>query len=193
MANFIIQNKLGKVSVLGHSMGGKAAMQFALTNPALLENLIVADIAPVSYADREHAGLIQSMQGLSLENITSRKAADLALSDTVSHPGVRAFLLQNLVFNDADNLWQWRLNLAVLLSYLANIMAFPRVESPCSAPSLFVYGKSSNYVTEENKTVIAKHFPASHLAEIENAGHWLHAEQPTAFYSTCTDFLAKST
>lgn len=168
--------------VLGHSMGGKAAMMLALTRPDLVRRLIVADIAPVSY-DHTQSHNIEAMRRVDPEATSSRSeaAAQLALGD----PGVEAFLLQSLDLKDK----RWRLNLDVLEKDMDKILSFPKVSGQFDGPTLFLSGGASDYVTRDQRGQIKALFPHARFAKIPGAGHWLHAEKPQEFVAAVSAYL----
>ncbi|MDD8021621.1 MAG: alpha/beta fold hydrolase [Paracoccaceae bacterium] len=179
----------GRADVLGHSMGGKAAMMLALTHPDLVRRLVVADMAPVAYDHgHSHAGFIDAMQKLDLTGVTLRSEADRRLAARIPSEQVRAFLLQSLDLK-ADPP-RWKLNLDVLESHLAEILDWPATPGQFDGPALFVHGAQSDYVKPEYRPAILAQFPAAEFAAIEGAGHWLHAERPREFESVVADFIA---
>ena len=170
------------MDVLGHSMGGKAAMVLALTRPELVNRLLVADIAPVAY-DHSHHDLVAAMQALDLSALSTRAEADAALAVSVSDPGVRAFLLQSLDLR-ADPP-RWRLNLSVLDREMDKITGWPdAVKGRYDGPALFLGGGKSDYIVPEHRPAIKALFPDAKFAKIPDAGHWMHAEAPRAFEQT---------
>ncbi|MFN0116528.1 MAG: alpha/beta fold hydrolase [Paracoccaceae bacterium] len=171
--------------VLGHSMGGKAAMVLALTRPDLVGRLIVADIAPVAYA-HSHAGLIRAMQGLDLAGVTRRSEADRRLAATVPDPATRAFLLQSLDL--ASDPPRWRLNLPVLLGEMHRITGWPAVSGRFESPALFLSGERSDYVRPEHRDPILALFPQARFEVLAGAGHWLHADRPREFEAAVRAF-----
>lgn len=168
----------GALDVLGHSMGGKAAMMLALTEPALVGRLLVADIAPVSYTHSQ-SHLIAAMRGLDLDKIDTRGSADAALAGEVEDASVRAFLLQSLDLRSDPP--RWRLNLDVLEREMDKITGWPEVMDTFTGPALFLSGARSDYVRPEHRPVIKSLFPEAKFAKIPDAGHWLHAEAPRPF------------
>lgn len=176
----------GQADVLGHSMGGKAAMQLALTRPAMVRRLIVADIAPVAYGHSMNH-LIQAMQGLELTGISLRSEADRRLTDAVPDPGVRAFLLQSLDLKSSPP--RWKLNLDVLAAEMGRITGWPGTPGRFDGPALFVSGATSDYVKRADHAGILEQFPKAEFVEIDGAGHWLHAERPREFESAVRAFL----
>ena len=178
-----------RYALLGHSMGGKAAMVAALRHPGEVERLVVVDIAPVPYPPH-HLGLVRAMRGLDLSRITHRGEADGRLAGAVPDTAERAFLLQNLMFEDGRA--RWRLNLAAIERDLPALVGFPGITDGTTypGPALFVAGTGSDYVLPENEPAIRRLFPKADIRRIANAGHWLHAEQPDAFVATVEPFLA---
>jgi esterase len=176
-------------ALLGHSMGGKVAMMAGLRNPDEVERLVVIDIAPVPYPAR-HLGDVQAMRNLDVSVVTRRSEADARLAAAVPDPAERGFLLQNLLFENGNA--RWRLNLAAIERAMPALVGFPRIEPDrvYPGPALFVAGGRSDYVRPEHEPAIRRLFPAAEIRRIENAGHWLHAEQPHAFAATVEPFLA---
>ncbi|MEM1344168.1 MAG: alpha/beta fold hydrolase [Pseudomonadota bacterium] len=178
----------GRAAVLGHSMGGKAAMELATVYPERVADLIVADIAPVEYT-HTHAGYIAAMQGLDLGALTRRSEADALLAEAIPDKPVRQFLLQNLAFE--GGVARWRLNLAALGAGMATLIGFPAFETRYQGRALFLYGSASDYVAPWTHSAIHTRFPEARIEAIEGAGHWLHAERPEAFAKAVLDWLAK--
>ena len=174
----------GRADVLGHSMGGKAAMRLALTRPDLVERLVVADIAPVAYGHSQQH-LIDAMRAVTPAAGMTRGAADRALAARVDEPGVRAFLLQSL--DRAEG--RWVLNLDALEAGMAGILGWPETDARFEGPVLVVAGGASDYVRPEHRETIRALFPAARVATLPGAGHWLHAEAPEAFVETVRLFL----
>ncbi|GMG82288.1 alpha/beta fold hydrolase [Paralimibaculum aggregatum] len=176
----------GRAAVLGHSMGGKAAMMLALTRPELVDRLVVADIAPVTYP-HSHGGYVAAMQALDLSAIARRADADPLLAPAVPEPGLRGFLLQNLVVEEGRA--RWRINLAVLDARMDALTGFPDTQASYAGPALFLYGTASDYVTPGSHAAIRARFPRAELQGMEGAAHWLHAERPEAFRAAVTGWL----
>lgn len=176
----------GEMDVLGHSMGGKAAMALALTEPERVRRLVVADIAPVAYSHSQ-IGYVEAMRGLDLSGITRRAQADAALAAAVPEPAVRAFLLQSLMLEEGRA--EWKLNLDALGAEMPRIMDFPAFETPFTGPTLFLTGGRSDYVRPEHRERILALFPAAEHEALAGAGHWLHADAPNAFIDAVEGFL----
>lgn len=172
------------MDVLGHSMGGKAAMMLALRHPEQVSKLVVADIAPVAYSHTQ-ASMIDAMRAIDLSLIETRGDADRQMQANVSEAGVRAFLLQSLDVKGR----KWRLNLNVLEAEMEKIKGFPDETGRFDGPALFLSGADSDYVQRAHQDRIRELFPASRFAKIPDAGHWLHAENPRAFEAALVAFL----
>lgn len=171
---------LARVRLLGHSMGGKAAMALALTAPERLSHLVVADIAPVAYPPALET-YIEAMRAVDLARVDRRDQADAALAPAVPEPGIRSFLLQNL--ERREGRFAWRLNLEALARAMPAIRGFPDLSTaePFQAPCCFIRGARSDYVRDEHLPLIRALFPTATLRTVEGAGHWVHAEQPQGF------------
>ena len=169
--------------VLGHSMGGKAAMVLALTQPSLVNRLIVADIAPVTYTHSQN-GPITAMRQVDLAHVTNRAEAKMQLGPL--DPGVDDFLLQSLDLKER----RWRLNLDVLSAEMDKIIGFPEVTGAFDGPTLFLSGGNSPYVQPDARPIIKTLFPAARFAKIPGAGHWVHAEKPREFEAAVNAFLS---
>jgi esterase len=188
VARLIDAQGLQRPAIMGHSMGGKVAMTLALTQPQKLGRLVVVDIAPVSYPDRMSA-YAHAMQQVDLAHAVTRSAIRNALLGPVGDDGVTAFLMQNLV--DHDGRFDWRVNLAAILHEMPVITGFPdelaalRFDGPCSA----IAGAQSSYITPPQPGVFAPMFPGMQVQVIEDAGHWVHADQPEAFFRSAAGAL----
>lgn len=181
-----VLEEIGPADVLGHSMGGKAAMVLALTRPDLVKRLIVADIAPVAYSHTQ-LPFIHAMRAVDLDRVEKRSDA-LAMLEAagVDDPSLRSFFTQSLDLKDKN----WRLNLDVLEAEMPKIMGFPEdVDGTFEAPALFLSGATSDYVLPEHRSRIRALFPKAGFVKISDAGHWLHAEKPTEFIATCRAWM----
>ena len=177
-----------RAHLLGHSMGGKAAMMAALKYPKLLESLTVADIAPVAYGHEYHRE-IAAMQRVGLEGVTRRAQADQILKTSIPQAAMRAFLLQNLSLSEGSA--RWKPNLKVLDASMADITGWPKppADARYAGPTLFVRGGDSDYVQSSHEPDIKALFPKVEFEKIAEAGHWLHAERPKKFYEVVDNFL----
>lgn len=177
-----------RAAVLGHSMGGKVAMAFALAYPGRVDRLVVADIAPVRYRPALR-GYVAAMQALSLRAGLTRRDADAHLAATIPEPGIRAFLLQSLRF-EADPP-AWRLGLAELAAAMPEIEDFaPPAGAMYGGPVLVMAGETSGYVRPEHHAAFRALFPRVAFTTIPKAGHWVHAENPQGFLAALEPFLA---
>ncbi|WP_194755438.1 alpha/beta fold hydrolase [Aliidiomarina indica] len=172
--------------LLGHSLGGKVVMEFALKHPEQTRALIVADIAPVAY-DARHTSILDALEALNLDTINSRQDADKQLAEHIDERGVRSFLLKNL--RKEDDQWQWRMNLEGLRSCYPDLIGAPQNEGTYKGPVLFIRGGRSDYVTEKHRPDIQARFPAAESKTIAETGHWLHAEKPQVFNGIVQRFL----
>jgi pimeloyl-ACP methyl ester carboxylesterase len=190
-------------TLVGHSMGGKVAMQLALRRPELLRALVVVDIAPVEYPlqggrtddpDEEaspFAAFIAAMRAMDLESLTGRQEAEEALRAAVPSRMVRGFLLQSLIREGTGGGWRWRLNLELLERDLGELRGFPPPPAGATyeGPVLWIAGANSSYVLPEDRPVMDGWFPSTRLVRVKNAGHWVHSEQPEVFLETLRRFL----
>lgn len=178
----------GPAVVLGHSMGGKAAMGLALGRPELVAGLIVADIAPVGYT-HSHLGYVRAMRALDLAHVKRRSDADPLLREGVPEPSLRSFLLQNLIIEEGAP--RWRLNLAVLARAMPALIGWPDdwPQDHHDGPAFFLRGTLSDHVPDSAFPAIRARFPRAEIDGIE-AQHWLHAEKPAEFATKVEGWLA---
>ena len=180
----VIADRHPPCDVLGHSMGGKAAMVLALTRPELVRRLVVADIAPVAYTHSQKQ-YIQAMRAVDLSGIERRSDASERLAPHLDDPELLPFFLQSL---DVKNR-RWSLNLDALEAEMDHIMDFPDLEGCFEGDTLFLTGGDSDYVTRAHRPAIKALFPRARFARIPGAGHWLHAEKPREFEAAVRTFL----
>jgi pimeloyl-ACP methyl ester carboxylesterase len=188
--DFIQQHNLGRAHLLGHSMGGKTAMQAALTYPSVVDRLIVVDMAPRAYAPR-HTDLLEALARLDPTAYDSRDAIDAALADDVPSWAIRQFLLKNLDY-DGER-YTWKMNLDAIRRHYDDINAAVPDGPSFDGPALFVRGGESDYVTDDDVPGIRRRFPNAELVTIDDAGHWVHADAPEALAEVVTDFLTHTT
>ena len=172
-------------AVIGHSMGGKAAMALALRWPEQVGRLLVADIAPVIY-QHGNTSIAQAMQAIPLTQALTRQQADAGLADAVPRPDVRAFLLQNLRLGASPH---WRIGLREIAAAIPDLEGWVDLPSAYPGTSLFVTGGNSDYVLPEHRPIIRRLFPAARFIAVKNAGHWVHADNPAGFLSVVEAFL----
>ena len=177
------------VSLLGHSMGGKVAMRFALDHPDRLAHLLVLDIAP-RFSDMQHQDdILAGLHAVPLATLKSRQQADEAMAAHIPQVGVRQFLLKNLYRRD-DNSFAWRINLETLAASMAAVGEETTAAQPFLKPTLFVRGGKSNYITADDKLHgIPALFPNSQVETVVDAGHWLHAEKPEEVFQLVKAFV----
>tara|TARA_B100000768_G_scaffold14381_1_gene13566 strand:+ start:1259 stop:2020 length:762 start_codon:yes stop_codon:yes gene_type:complete len=180
-------HNLDQVVLLGHSMGGKTAMEFAVTNPERVTKLIIADIAPRHY-DEHHQDVLKGLGLLDLSIINSRAKADQVLANYIKEPGLRLFLLKNLYWIEKKQL-ALRVNLPVVTKEIAQVGKALAVSAVFNKKTLFIRGENSGYITLLDETSIQKQFPKSQIKTVSNAGHWLHVENPEQFHQIVVDFL----
>ena len=179
---------LKDVVLLGHSMGGKTAMNFAVSYPEIVSKLIVADISPKHYP-LHHQDILKALSSLDFNIVDTRKKADEVLSVYIKNMGVRLFLLKNLYWIDKGELGL-RINLPILIKNIEEVGNSLSEDLKFNGDTLFLRGANSNYIILEDEFLINKHFPNSNIETISNAGHWLHAENPTDFYNEVQNFIS---
>ena len=180
---------LGKFALIGHSMGGKTAIKVVDKYPEIVSRLIVVDIALKAYPIR-HQHIVDGLLSIDLEDLSSRKEADEQLAKYVPQLGVRQFLLKNLSRNDQGK-FVWKLNLPSIRDHLENVGEATYPIDKVALPSLFIRGADSDYVLESDVKEIDQNFANYALETIDNAGHWVHAEQPKAFMEVAMQFLTQ--
>ena len=177
---------IDKFSIVGHSMGGKVAMQLALSKPQCIDKLVIADIAPVAYTPK-HNEVLEALKALDLSSVNNRKAADILLQPVIPELGVRNFILKSLI--KTDNNMAWRFNLQGIIDNYANLILAPISDGAYPGPALFIKGENSDYIEAQHRPAIVRLFPNSKAHVIGNAGHWLHAEKPEQFNRIVHRFL----
>ena len=189
LRRFIEQHNIDHPIIIGHSMGGKVTMMFALEYPELYQKLIVVDIAARSYPVH-HGDILDGLNAIELAGLKSRKEADEQFSEYEPNVGVRQFLLKNL-YRDKEKGFQWRFNLPAITAGIENISIEITTEQPNQKPTLFMRGLKSHYISDEDKPHLASLFPQAQFLDFEDAGHWIHAEKPLEFFDAIMAF-AKS-
>lgn len=180
------QNQLDTVYLLGHSLGGKVAMQLASDHPEKISKLVVADIAPVDY-QASHIEIFKGLQEINLKKPATRKIADELLSAYEDNIGVRQFLLKNLKKTDEGHIIN--LGLEALQKGYQTILKKPVLRNGIETPTLFIKGEHSPYILPAYQAPTIQHFPNASVKIIPDTGHWLHAEKPTVFASLVKRFL----
>ncbi len=202
LEEFVHDQGFDRFSLMGHSMGGKTAMYYALQHPGKINALISVDISPRTYRMEDKSGtsfgmhkkMMEAMLRLDLPAMRTRNEIMEALAGAIPSERVRQFLLKNLT-RDEQNRFRWKINLPVLYNNLHNILAGPDSDPALkdkrfdTAPVLFLRGGNSNYITEEDIPLIHRFFPQAEIYTVPGAGHWLHAEQPEHLIRKVIDFL----
>lgn len=184
----IEQLGLKKIILLGHSMGGKTAIRFTQDYPNYIEKLIVVDIGVKQYP-MHHTEILNGLHAIDLNTVNSRSEAEQILTQFVDSYGTRQFLLKNLYWKEKGIL-AWRMNIPVLEREMAEILS-PLPDDEIMQPTLFIRGRQSNYILDEDIEQLEDQFPDFHLKTIENAGHWVHAEAPEEFINSVLEFCLR--
>lgn len=184
----LIEDLGGRADLVGHSMGGKAAMVLAQDRPQLLRKLVVMDIAPLAYTHSQNH-LVDAMETLDLGTVSRRSEADRGLAAAIPDPGLRAFLLQSLDLKAEPP--RWRLNLAVLRAQMAGITGWPDgvPKGRFEGPAMAMTGARSDYVEADGQEALRAWFPQIRIVTLKDAGHWMHADAPEAVADTLAAFL----
>lgn len=199
LLQFVEEQHLDEINLLGHSMGGKTAMRFALQYPNLIKKLIIADISPRSYSDKTNYGeitnnhkfIVDTLLALHPESMSTRQEIDARLALSIPSPDLRHFLLKN-IDRTAQGQFRWRFNLPVLAQSLTEVMdGFSNLpdELTTSTETVFIKGELSPYIMDEDLLMARKRFKGAQTVTIPGAGHWLHAEKPDLFLKTVEYFL----
>jgi pimeloyl-ACP methyl ester carboxylesterase len=184
---FIRTQQISRTHLLGHSMGGKTAMQFALEFPEQLAKLIVVDISPRAYAP-SHEQIFAALTSLSITQYETRKQIEDALASSLPDLALRRFLLKNLA-RDAGGRFYWRMGLSEIYKNYDQLCGAIDTEQSFAGPALFIRGETSPYLGPEDYDTITRLFPRAEFRTIPGAGHWVHAKQPTAFVEIVQEFL----
>lgn len=187
--SFIEEENITKPILLGHSMGGKVAMRFALEYPELIKKLVVVDISMKSYGNRpHHRNIIEAMQSVDLNVLKTRQEIESHLKSKVKEIRIRQFLMKNLHWRDKETL-EWRINLNGIANNLTQM--FDAIETPATfnKSTLFIRGGASDYILPEDFPQIRWNFPFAEIITIEGASHWVHAEAFEQFYLITSGFL----
>lgn len=184
---FLNDRMIEKAFFIGHSMGGKIVMRFAEQHAERIEKMVIADIAPKYYEPHHHA-VLEALNAVPLNTIKSRKEAEDILTKHIPDFGTKQFLLKNLYWKTPEQL-DWKFNLEVISKNIERVGEACFEYGYCNVPTLFVRGEKSNYITKQDEEFISDHFLNSQVLSIPNAGHWVHAEAPDAFFNTVNGFL----
>ncbi len=188
LLKFLDEQKIEKAHFIGHSMGGKAVMKFSLLHPERVLKQIIVDIAPKKYP-RGHDEIFDAFFSLNLSAIEKREDADTMMAEKISHAAIRMFLLKNLERNADSGNYEWKMNLEVLQHDYDEISAAIQSKTSVDIPTLVIRGSRSDYVTDEDLKIFRQMFPKTTMTDIENAGHWVHAEAPGELLTIVNRFL----
>jgi len=190
ISHYMEFHHLEKVNLLGHSLGGKAVMQFAVKYPLKVEKLIVVDISPKAYPPH-HQGIIKALESVDFEKVNSRQEVEEILKQYIPETSVIQFLAKNLYWTQ-DKKLDWRFNLKTLSEkynqFVSNAIKF----GVFKGKTLFISGANSNYILPQDEFLIKQQFPDSEIVKIQNAGHWVQAENPKDFNQVVKEFLSSS-
>lgn len=176
------EHALSRVTLMGHSMGGKVAMRLACGHPERVERLIIVDIAPKAYLSAAHRSEFAAMNELDLRTLNSRAEAELKFEARVGDWAMRKFLSTNLERDAETGAWRWQINLPVLTAALPELESNPLAEADrFEGPTAFILGEKSRYVLPEDHAVISSHFPRSMIETIAGSGHNPHMEKRVDF------------
>ncbi len=187
--DFIDDNDIHDPIIMGHSMGGKVAMMFALENPAFTKKLIVIDISLKAYGPRKsHLKIIEAMKKLDLTQIKSRKEAEMLLAQWITEERIRLFVLKNL-HRKKDGTFEWLINIEAIENNLDQMFDGIQTLTQYKRPTLFIRGGNSDYILPEDFESIRFNFPNAEIVTIEGTSHWVHAEAPEKFYQITYGFM----
>ena len=187
IVNYMDANAIEKAHLLGHSLGGRIVIDFAMIHQNRLDHLIVADMAPKAYQPH-HNAIFKALKSVNFDAIETRKDVETVLSQYIPEIGVRQFLLKN-VYNAENGKYAFRFNLDVLDQFYQEMIGSELLKGKFDGPTLFLGGANSNYILPEDEMMIKERFPNAEIKKIANAGHWLHAENPKDFMAKILDFL----
>ena len=190
LAHYFKMHQLKKASLIGHSMGGKTAMHFALKQPVLLEKLIIVDIAPKYYPPHHHF-IFEALKSVDLQGFKTRKEIEIFLQKQITSTPIVLFLLKNIARNEQGQFY-WKANLPVLEEALEELGTALPPQSIIDIPSLFIKGEKSKYILPKDFLLIKAHFPQATIINIPKSGHWVHAEQPEMFFKKTLLFLSNN-
>ena len=189
LREFLAEHGITRPTVLGHSMGGKTAMEAALSSPDLFLRLIVVDIAPKPYTGW-HDEILEAMLALDIDSYASRDEIESVLAFQIPNLAVRQFLLTNLK-RDESGRFRWKVNLQVLRKNYEEILRGQSGPGVYRGPSLFLSGERSNHLTAVDHPAILRLFPGAVFREIPGAGHWVHADAPEEFLRAVLEFTGR--
>ena len=186
---FLEEMHIPKCHLLGHSMGGKTAMQFALDHPDMVKKLVVVDISPKAYPGSHH-DIFEALLSLELDKMETRQEADRQLAQLIQEEDIRLFLMKNLTRRKEGG-YELKINLPVLHKHYEDVLAAVSGDHPYDGPALFIRGGRSRHMQPGDEVLIKQLFPAAVIETIGHAGHWVHAEAPGELLALVKNFLSK--
>lgn len=187
IAEFMEAEWIHESYVIGHSMGGKTALQLVNDYPDLVKKLIIVDIGIKSYKGG-HEVILDALRSVPIDIVESRKEVEKHLAQYIEEPGIRLFLMKNLTRNKEGG-YRWKMNLNLLIKHYQEILAGITFGDVVETPTLFIRGGKSGYILNEDVEELSSHFNDMNLVTIEDAGHWVHAEKPNELLSAINSFL----
>lgn len=187
LKTFCDDHELKNIGLIGHSMGGKSAMTFADRYPNLVDRLMVIDIAPKKYTGG-HEHIFDAILSVPIQSITKRSEVDEVLSKSINALGVRQFLMKNLS-RKKEGGFEWKANFELLYKHYAEISDIPKLTRNNMMETIFLKGENSNYILPEDHALISDIYPNATIINVENAGHWIHAEQPEVVIDNINTFF----
>lgn len=191
LLDFIDDNEIEDPILLGHSMGGKVSIRFALENPESIHKLVIVDISLRAYPKRiSHLQIIDAMRRINFDMVSSRKEVDMLISERLPDFKLRAFILKNLYWKDKTHM-EWRINFEAICDNIDELFDGIDTVDTYDNPSLFIRGELSDYILDEDYPRIEYNFPNSKIITIKNASHWVHAEAPEEFFEIVSNFISQ--
>jgi pimeloyl-ACP methyl ester carboxylesterase len=188
--DFIDEHEIEDPIILGHSMGGKVAMRFALENPQLLSKLIVVDISLKAYGPRkQHKSIIKAMKSVELDKVKNRQEVEEQVADLIPDLRIRQFIMKNLHRKEKDE-FEWKMNVNGIADNLDMLFDGIDATNKFEKPTLFVKGGNSDYILLEDYEQIRYNFPNAEIITIADASHWVHVESPERFYQLTMGFAS---
>lgn len=192
LLEFMNQRQLEKAVLIGHSMGGKVAMNFALEYPHMVQKLVVIDISPRAYQLKNtHQSILTAINSIDLNHVHARTEIEQILKNFLANERVRLFVLKNL-YRKEKGLLDWRINISSITNNIDEIAAGLVYEGAYPGPTLFIKGADSDYITPQDEALILEYFPNSFIETIEGAGHWVHADAPGTLCKLLSSFLGRA-
>lgn len=187
LLNYLDHHHIEKADFIGHSLGGKVVMQFALDHPERTGKVIIADMAPKSYPPH-HQGIIKGLENVDFSQVENRSDVESFMTPYIPEESVRQFLLKN-VYRKKDETYAFRFNLDALSSDYDSLVSNTLPDKTFEKPALFLAGEKSSYIQPEDEDIIKRYFPHSIIETVSGAGHWLHAENPSEFFEKTLNYL----